>query len=72
MGQSLSSLLGWCGDFTDNLMVPGLVASKLADVCQVQKLIGNDAAGEAGCWAVSAWGPLGDRIEWDVIHYNEG
>merc|ERR1712032_1384761 len=42
------------------------------DICQVQKLIGNDCAGESGCFNVSTSSPFGARIPWDVIHYNEG
>jgi len=50
----------------------GLVASKLKDVCQVQKIIGNDAGGESGCWPISSASPMGDAIDWDIIHFNEG
>jgi hypothetical protein len=48
------------------------VASKLEGVCQVQWIIGNDAAGEAFCWNVSSASPFGQHISFDVIHFNEG
>ena len=47
----------------------------LEDVCQVQKIIGCSVEGDARegpCWNVSARSPFGERIDWDVIHYNEG
>ena len=47
----------------------------LKGVCQVQKIIGCSVEGDARegpCWNVSARSPLGERINWDVIHYNEG
>jgi hypothetical protein len=36
------------------------------------RYIGNDAAGEAGCWLVGSASPMGATIKWDVIHFNEG
>ena len=54
----------------------GLVTSKLADVCQVQKIIGCDVGQmdyrEGPCWPVSSAGPRGEPIPWDVIQFNEG
>jgi hypothetical protein len=59
------------GDSVTNGM-SGVVAGMLRSVARVQKYIGNDAAGEAGCWAVGSASPMGEAIRWDVIHYNEG
>lgn len=59
------------GDSVTNGMSSS-VAGMLAGVAQVQKYIGNDAAGEAFCWAVGSAGPMGDTIKFDVIHFNEG
>ena len=50
-----------------------LVIAGLADVCQTQIFVGNDAAGEAACWgAASAVAATGAPVGFDVIHYNEG
>ena len=59
------------GDSVTNGM-SGVVTSLLKESCQTQKYIGNDAIGESGCWDVSSAAPMGDHIDWDVIHFNEG
>merc|ERR1712217_669479 len=66
--------MGIIGDSVTSGM-SGDVVGDLKDVCQVQSIIGCDVAGDARegpCWNVSSASPFGEKIAWDVIHFNEG